>query len=640
MPDAMAMLDTMIAAEQQGIMMLRQLRELAGENPMRYEIESRLAEEQTHLDKLWQFKPAGLPAKVAFAMEMLRHKRSNEFLIAEQGQALAQAQNENAFLADQLAQTRDQLLAASDQAQQAGASVEEAQAQAQQAVMQADAAQQEALAGQTAAAEHANAKLRLAQRIQQMRQALADLAAQDPVAEEGVGVDPTMTSTQMDAAAQAQAQDPNAQPGADPAQQAPAQHSPALAIQAGRQGAPVVGNAKVLEELSRSSFGKLSRKGMSSQKPYLTPANKIAGDTRADLPAVPTLGGFTKKLRPGDIVVMTPQPDRPGAGVLERTVSKAFGAVSHALQGKYTHSGIYVGGGNVIDIRAETGVRKVPLRELTKNLSVAAVRPSVSARAREAAVGKAHEYLKNKDSIKYDIKGLVPAVASSFVKLKPRPIDEQNVICSSMVANMYSKDPIAGEARHGVKPVDFLRSDKVRGVGAFDSPVHTKEAGVPPLVTRGLIGAVPGAAIGGSLGYVAAPEDHRVAGTLAGAALGGLTSGGLVSGIEPGDIALAMRAQAQGSRPLNWDHAANAAGAVEDASDAAMRAMRNHARKSEAHQLARKAQEARAEEMKAEVAAGLARLRARHQKAPAQSTRMDLATIDEHLASKQHNWEL
>jgi hypothetical protein len=68
--------------------------------------------------------------------------------------------------------------------------------------------------------------------------------------------------------------------------------------------------------------------------------------------------------------------------------------------------------------------------------------------------------------------------------------------------------------------------------------------------------------------------------------------------------------------------------------------MRNHARKSEAHQLARKAQEARAEEMKAEVAAGLARLRARHQKAPAQSTRMDLATIDEHLASKQHNWEL
>lgn len=216
LPDGLAILDAMIASEQQGILMLRQLRDLAGDNPLRFEVEQRLADEQKHLDRLWQHKPVVQP-KVAFAQESLRLKWANLGL-QEQSMAFEQAKNENAFLQDQLAQTREQLLAATEQSEQAGAQAAEAQAQVQQAVMQADMAQQDALAAQTAAAEHANVKLRLAQRIQQTRQTLADLAAQDPVAEEGVGVDPTMTTTQADQAAQQMMQDPAAQQ--DPTQQA------------------------------------------------------------------------------------------------------------------------------------------------------------------------------------------------------------------------------------------------------------------------------------------------------------------------------------------------------------------------------------------------------------------------------------
>lgn len=339
--DAEGMLDVMIAEEQQGILMLQQLREMSGEAPMKYEVEARIADEQTHLDKLFQFKQVA-PPKVAYAVERLRYKLANPLAMYEQSMMLAQAKNENAFLADQLQQTRSMLEDSTEQVSAGQAAAQEAQQQAQQAVAQADQAQQDALAGQSAAAEHANAKLRLAQRIQQMRQTLADLAAQDPVAEEGVGVDPTMTTTQQDqmAAEQAQqaqpsGQEPTQQPAAAAQQTAAAPgkvagkshlvdaaalgaveaaipatltaaylahkhrkkektsaplmqaaanlakkvrptqaisavtpmaaakhmatHNPALAIQAGRQGAPVVASPSVLEELSRTSFGKLSQ---------------------------------------------------------------------------------------------------------------------------------------------------------------------------------------------------------------------------------------------------------------------------------------------------------------------------------------------------------------------------------------------
>lgn len=175
-------------------------------------------------------------------------------------------------------------------------------------------------------------------------------------------------------------------------------------------------------------------------------------------------------MKPGDIVLMTPQPTADDAGLLTRMGANVFGAVSGAIQGKYTHAGIYAGNGKVIDIRAETGVRKIPLKNLTKDLSVAVVRPKLDARARAAAVAKAEGYYKDRANIKYHVPDLIPAAASAFVDIGEKPINENQVICSSMVANAFGKHKVApGVARHATKPVDFLKSPRVTYIGDYDT---------------------------------------------------------------------------------------------------------------------------------------------------------------------------
>lgn len=175
-------------------------------------------------------------------------------------------------------------------------------------------------------------------------------------------------------------------------------------------------------------------------------------------------------MKPGDIVLMTPQPTADDAGLLTRMGANVFGAVSGAIQGKYTHAGIYAGNGKVIDIRAETGVRKVPLKDLTKDLSIAVVRPNVHARVRAQAVQKAEGYYKNRDKIEYHVPDLIPAAASAFMDIGEKPINENQVICSSMVANAFGKHKIApGVARHATKPVDFLKSPRVKYIGDYDT---------------------------------------------------------------------------------------------------------------------------------------------------------------------------
>lgn len=183
----------------------------------------------------------------------------------------------------------------------------------------------------------------------------------------------------------------------------------------------------------------------------------------------PTTEHLQKNMKPGDIVLMTPQPVPASAGIATRLGGHLFGAVSGALQGRYTHAGIYAGNGHVIDIRGETGVRKQHLNDITKDLSIAVVRPKVHPARRLEAVRKAEGYLENKGNIHYHMPHLLAAATNSFVKMKDRPVDENHVICSSMVANAYHKDKIAPTARFATKPVDFLKSPNVKFVGNYDT---------------------------------------------------------------------------------------------------------------------------------------------------------------------------
>lgn len=213
--DPQQILEQMISGEQQAIVLLKALRSMMGENPMKFTVEEMLSEEQEHLDRLWQFMPIDVPekqasqAKIAAAVAFLRRKVGaaaqppvvpapgaepiEHYLLREQQLQLQQGQAETQDMAIRLQQTQD--LAAQHQmaAEQANATAQQSAQQAEMATQQAAQLQQQvtastelATSAQADAAAQADAKMRLSMRIQQIRQQLADIASQDPVAEEGL----------------------------------------------------------------------------------------------------------------------------------------------------------------------------------------------------------------------------------------------------------------------------------------------------------------------------------------------------------------------------------------------------------------------------------------------------------------------
>lgn len=210
-----------LTIEQQGIVLLKLLRSQMGDSPMKFTVEEMLSEEQRHEDLLWQYMPAAQKAtkkkaKTAAALQIAQQKLAADnvpkpgpnavvvppagsepieaTLLREQQLALAQAQAERDHVMGQAKALQDQLLLTSTQAESLQAENQmqqdqmmQIQQQADQANMVAQQSQQDAAMHAENAAQQANAKMRLAMRIQQFRQQLAELIAPDPVQEEGVG---------------------------------------------------------------------------------------------------------------------------------------------------------------------------------------------------------------------------------------------------------------------------------------------------------------------------------------------------------------------------------------------------------------------------------------------------------------------
>lgn len=351
--DTDAMLQTLITEEERGIAYLQSLREMVGEDPMRYTIEQMLGDEQAHLDRLSQFvgkpapaeattvpdttqdapedpsappaaasapppdapaEPAPEPTKQsakydpgpggeAFArgrgyrdydhyadtamafldglghksgpLEHLTHpdgskdsykrtefktgiwpfrkaqvsyvldegteKKADEvadsesmraaaneplesYLLRTNASTMQQQTAELAHARQELSAVREQATTATMQAEQAEAttqqlqqSLQEAQGAAQEAQMAATQAVEQATMAEESAAAQAVGKMNLSMRIQQMRQMMADMAASDPVAEEGLGFgqqagpgSPQTATQQQMAAEQAAMMDPAA----------------------------------------------------------------------------------------------------------------------------------------------------------------------------------------------------------------------------------------------------------------------------------------------------------------------------------------------------------------------------------------------------------------------------------------------
>ncbi len=222
--DVNAIVKTLIAGEQHLIVLMRQLKELIGENdPMYFTLGKCLGDMQESVDNLWQLVPAkksggDSETKMASAIQLAKSRIKNaasdkpmpgpgDVVIPEPGSetpeaytqretalALQQAKAEAMAHADRARQLEEVALSSQAEAQNAAAQSELSQQEAassteaaQNAQMEAAEARELATMSQENAAQQADAKMRLSMRIQQMRQQLADLVSSDPVQEEGVG---------------------------------------------------------------------------------------------------------------------------------------------------------------------------------------------------------------------------------------------------------------------------------------------------------------------------------------------------------------------------------------------------------------------------------------------------------------------
>lgn len=167
------------------------------------------------------------------------------YLLRTQAQQIEQHQAELGQARQELAATQQMAAASGMQAEQAQATTQQLQAELEQAhaaaeqatAMTSEAVERAAMAEENAA-QQAVAKMDVSMRIQQMRQQLADLAATDPVAEEGLGFgtqagpgSPQTAVQQQQMAEQAAMMDPTGGTGQAPTGEAAEQQGEAVNAQ-------------------------------------------------------------------------------------------------------------------------------------------------------------------------------------------------------------------------------------------------------------------------------------------------------------------------------------------------------------------------------------------------------------------------
>jgi transposase len=155
---------------------------------------------------IMQEQQGQLQQALAENAELHHALEESQGLIQEHAQAVQQA-------GEMAQQTQEQLQEAEMAGQEAQMQAQEQLAMAQQ---QAQMAQAEAQTQAAEAASQADGKMRLAIRIQQIRQQLADMASQDIVAEEGEQAEPLLTPGQQGMGDPNAPQDPS-MAGQDPA---------------------------------------------------------------------------------------------------------------------------------------------------------------------------------------------------------------------------------------------------------------------------------------------------------------------------------------------------------------------------------------------------------------------------------------
>ena len=195
----------------------------------------------------------------------------------------------------------------------------------------------------------------------------------------------------------------------------------------------------------------------------------------------------SRSMQKGDVVVMTMGPKtyigKSDSSLAQRAKERIFRKTSPAMQGGYTHSGIYVGKGQIVEARRD-GVRKRSLRSALKNIDGAVVvRPKAGKKAREGAA----EFAKSRVGAAYESEAfltrqgvslLAPKRMEKLLKRKSDIESTKKFTCGNLVSAAYVSQGFTPRKDNGewslTVPADFLNADKADRVKAMGSYADAK----------------------------------------------------------------------------------------------------------------------------------------------------------------------
>ncbi len=207
----------------------------------------------------------------------------------------------------------------------------------------------------------------------------------------------------------------------------------------------------------------------------------------AEVASVSSVDDLKKTLQVGDILYTKP---RENEGVLH----KAFYAVESAVQGSpYTHVGLYVGDGKIVDAgewksgrktEHSTGVHAVDLDTFVDRYNFKVLRVDAPSDTKQDAAA----YAKNQVGKEFNFKGMfrlaLPFQGSPEKKDRLRKDLAESFFCSELVANAYSPVNLAAKKKlHHIMPGDIYRSSLTKTVAQYDkeasmrfSDIHSARA--------------------------------------------------------------------------------------------------------------------------------------------------------------------
>lgn len=199
-------------------------------------------------------------------------------------------------------------------------------------------------------------------------------------------------------------------------------------------------------------------------------------DDIASFKVTQDLKDVRKRLKPGDIVVTSMGRPLETGSVLDRAKDRVFRTFSYSVNKDHAHTGIYVGGGKVVEmLNDKLHIR--PVEKTVEKLDALVVRPQVAPAVKREAVTKSLELAGKGEKFKYEnFPFFAQVYLAEKVKLPVneslnKRIDQNTVMCSNFIAHAYKDVKFHPEKiRAVVMPKDLATSDKTKRVVLFQNP--------------------------------------------------------------------------------------------------------------------------------------------------------------------------